>query len=342
MVMEVDLTENVPSIELTEAESELYDRQIRLWGLESQKRLRTAKILISGLNGLGAEITKNIILSGVSLVKLHDDKLVTEEDFSSQFLVPRESLTTNRAQASLERARDLNPMVDISADTEPLKNKTSEFFGQFDVVVVNGQSNEELLRIDTICREKGVKFYASDVWGTFGFFFAGLQTHRYVEDEIKYKLISKPKEKPKYETVSKPVQHEVEYPAYSSWLNFNINAAGYQRKLKRNGPGIVLLRILQKFRIIHKRDPSYKTREQDLTKLQVIRDELISSPTATDLNEQVLGMLFAQISPAVAIVGGVVAQEVIKVITKVEAPHRNLFIFDPNTCAGYVETIGVN
>lgn len=144
-------------------------------------RLRTANILISGLNGLGAEITKNIILSGVNLVKLHDDKLVTEEDFCSQFLASRESLGNNRAEASLTRARALNPMVDISADTQPLSEKNADFFGQFDVVVINGASNEELLRIDTICRELGIKFFATDVWGMFGFHYAGLQKHSYVE-----------------------------------------------------------------------------------------------------------------------------------------------------------------
>lgn len=130
---------------------------------------------------MGAEITKNIILSGVNSVKLLDDQPVTEADFCSQFLAPRESLDTNRAEASLARARALNPMVDISADTQPLKEKTAEFFGQFDVVVVNGASNEELLRIDTTCREQGVKFIATDVWGTFGFYFASLQKHSYVE-----------------------------------------------------------------------------------------------------------------------------------------------------------------
>jgi len=187
--MGVEMDTNETSVELTEAENELYDRQIRLWGLESQKRLRTAKILIAGLCGLGAEITKNIILSGVNSVKLLDDKSVTEADFCSQFLAARDSLNTNRAEASLERARALNPMVDISADKEPLKKKTLEFFAQFDVVVVNGETNEELLRIDTICRELGVKFIATDVWGTFGFYFASLQKHSYVEDVIKHKIV---------------------------------------------------------------------------------------------------------------------------------------------------------
>ncbi|KAH8357225.1 hypothetical protein KR084_010630 [Drosophila pseudotakahashii] len=334
--MGVQMDTNEAGVELTEAENELYDRQIRLWGLESQKRLRTAKILIAGLCGLGAEITKNIILSGVNSVKLLDDNPVTEADFCSQFLAARESLNTNRAEASLARARALNPMVDISADKEPLKEKSSEFFGQFDVVVVNGETNEELLRIDTICRELGVKFIATDVWGTFGFYFASLQKHSYVEDVVKHKIISNPDKNKKYETVSTPTQREVDYPGYSAWLDFDISAKSYSRKLKRNGPGVLLLSVLQKFRTTHQRDPSYKTREADLELIRGIRDELLPN---SGLGDEALGLIFGQISPAVAVVGGVVAQEVIKVVTKMEAPHRNLFVFDPETCAGYVEAI---
>lgn len=38
MKMDVDSQTTEGGVELTEAENELYDRQIRLWGLESQKR----------------------------------------------------------------------------------------------------------------------------------------------------------------------------------------------------------------------------------------------------------------------------------------------------------------
>ncbi|BFF92679.1 SUMO-activating enzyme subunit 1 [Drosophila madeirensis] len=336
MGVEVDNKET--AVELTEAETELYDRQIRLWGLESQKRLRTAKILISGLNGLGAEVTKNIILSGVNSVTLHDIQVVTEEDFCSQFLAARESLGKNRAKASLERARALNPMVDISADTQPLEEKTAEFFATFDVVLIIGQSNNELLRIDAICQELGVKFFAGDVWGMFGFYFASLQRHSYVEDVVKFKEVeAKPNQKAKFEKYAVPVQREVNYPAYSAWIDFDANAAGYQRQLKKDGPGVILLGVLQKFRTAHKRDPSYKSREADIGLLKAIRAELAPKSALSDNS---LEVLFSQISPAVAVVGGVVAQEIIKVVTRMEAPHRNLFIFDPDTCAGYVQVIG--
>jgi len=36
--------------------SEVYDRQIRLWGLEAQKRMQEARVLFCGLRALGAEV----------------------------------------------------------------------------------------------------------------------------------------------------------------------------------------------------------------------------------------------------------------------------------------------
>lgn len=43
----------------------------------------------------------------------------------------------NRAQASLERAQTLNPMVEVHADTDKIEDKPDDFFLQFDAVSVN-------------------------------------------------------------------------------------------------------------------------------------------------------------------------------------------------------------
>lgn len=168
-------------IELTEDEAELYDRQIRLWGLESQKRIRTARILISGLNGLGAEIAKNIILSGVKSVTLLDDKPVTELDFCSQFLAPHENVGLNRAEASLFRAQALNPMVEIIVDKENVAEKPDEYFHRFDVVVLIEVPTPVSIRVNNICRLKGIKFLVGDVWGMHGYAFTDLQEHEFAE-----------------------------------------------------------------------------------------------------------------------------------------------------------------
>ena len=61
--------------DLTEKEIEQYDRQIRLWGVDAQRRMRDARVLVLGVNALGAEVVKNLLLAGVN-VTLADDVIV--------------------------------------------------------------------------------------------------------------------------------------------------------------------------------------------------------------------------------------------------------------------------
>ena len=43
-------------ISMKENEETLYDRQIRLWGFEAQKRMMNAKVMLCGLHGYSAEV----------------------------------------------------------------------------------------------------------------------------------------------------------------------------------------------------------------------------------------------------------------------------------------------
>lgn len=58
-------------------------------------RLRSSCVLLVGIKGLGAEICKNLVLSGVKSVTIVDPSPVTEQDFVSQFLVQRQDLGKN-------------------------------------------------------------------------------------------------------------------------------------------------------------------------------------------------------------------------------------------------------
>jgi hypothetical protein len=50
--------------------------------------------------------------------------------------------------------------------------------------------------------------------------------------------------------------------------------------------------------------------------------------------------VFAEVSPACAIVGGVMAQEIIKAVSQKESPHNNMFFFNPTKNVGFVDCIG--
>ncbi|NXC51369.1 SAE1 enzyme, partial [Penelope pileata] len=52
-------------------------------------------------------------------------------------------------------------------------------------VCVTGCSRDAMLRIDRVCHQNGVKFFAGDVFGYHGYTFADLGEHDYVEEKTK-------------------------------------------------------------------------------------------------------------------------------------------------------------
>jgi ubiquitin-like 1-activating enzyme E1 A len=66
-------------------EAAVYDRQIRLWGLEAQQRMRNATILIVRLRGTATEAIKNIVLAGIGTLVIVDTDDVSGEDLGTGF-----------------------------------------------------------------------------------------------------------------------------------------------------------------------------------------------------------------------------------------------------------------
>jgi len=332
---------------ITEQEAELYDRQIRLWGLDAQKRLRASRVCILGVGGLGAEIAKNLVLAGVNQLAMVDSEKVSEEDATSQFLAPRDTVGKNRAESSLQRLQQLNPMVTVSADPGKSQDKTEEFFKGFDVVVATNCSKDELVRINSICRAEKTLFYAGDIFGFYGFSFMDLVSHEYVEEVKDTKEEAKSGDEPaakkqKMETETKSVKKAMTFVSLAETLKVDWSSELYSRRIKRMDPSYFLLQILFEFvaQTGHKPRPANKA--EDLEKMKELRTstlEKLKIPVAK-VSDEMLGLLFGELSPVCAVVGGVVAQEIIKAISNKDAPHNNYFFYNPVESCGVVETIG--
>lgn len=50
-----------------------YDRQIRAWGFETQRRLQASTVFVKGLNHASIECMKNLILAGVGGIVIYDE-----------------------------------------------------------------------------------------------------------------------------------------------------------------------------------------------------------------------------------------------------------------------------
>lgn len=72
-------------------------------------------------------------------------------------------------------------MVEVSSSDESISAKQKEFFRSFDVVCVSNCVLSEAIRINNICHELDVMFFACDVWGFYALMFSDLNEHEFAE-----------------------------------------------------------------------------------------------------------------------------------------------------------------
>ena len=67
-------------------DSELFDRQNRVWGIETTKKITQSSVCIYGLEGgLGTEIAKNLALCGIYKIFLCDNNVITRNDLDAGY-----------------------------------------------------------------------------------------------------------------------------------------------------------------------------------------------------------------------------------------------------------------
>ncbi|XP_051900342.1 SUMO-activating enzyme subunit 1 [Pristis pectinata] len=333
---------------ISEEEAAQYDRQIRLWGLEAQKRLRGSRVLLVGMKGLGAEVAKNLILAGVKALTLLDHQQTTAEDARSQFLIPDGSLGRNRAEASLERAQNLNPMVEVKVDTDNIKDKPQEFLAQYDAVCLTCCPRDVMVQIDQFCRTHNIKFFAGDVFGYHGYMFADLGEHEFVEEKQKVVKVGPgeedgPKAKkvkidPNETTMIKKTVNfcHLKEALEVDWSNEKASS------LKRTPSDYFLLQVLLKFRNVKARDPSPDSYGDDSELLLQLRNDVLDSLGVKSdlLADEFISSCFSELAPVCAVVGGVLSQEIVKALSQRDPPHNNFFFFDGLKSNGIVDCIG--
>ena len=93
--------------------TDLYSRQLSTYGLENMKKICQLKILIIGLRGLGIEITKNLLLSGVNYIEIYDENKCDIKDMGSNFYISSNDINKRRDEACLSKLKELNEYAEI-------------------------------------------------------------------------------------------------------------------------------------------------------------------------------------------------------------------------------------
>ena len=247
----------------------------------------------------------------------------------------------------MEDIQRLNPRVRVLHDTAPVSSKKRDFFEQFDVIIATDipfstmvgprvlSSAHIQLLLNEYSRSHSIPFYAASLHGLIGVVFV---------DIIKYSyLVTREKKDSPTETILKteiyePLRQSIR-TAYGKSLK-----PRQARKVSHLLPmslgtllqsGFLTSRALLSWMDVHKTLPTltnldefYKLVEKTANSLS-LPSTIVTLGKTSDFIAQVHG---PDLSAMAAVVGGILAQDVLNVLAGKEPPLKNWLIFDGNSC----------
>jgi len=168
------------SIKMTNLDTNLYSRQIFTLGMEAMNRLTNLNIFIFGLDGLGVEISKNIILAGPKKVLIFDDTIVSLRDLGTNFYLDKKDINNKRRdEACLEKLKENNPYVDVG-----ISESFNISLNESHVIVISKILKlEELYEINDFCRKHKKGFIYAGLFGLTSFLFVDFGENHIIYDK---------------------------------------------------------------------------------------------------------------------------------------------------------------
>jgi len=191
---------------LTADEAAVYDRQIRVWGAEAQGRLGGARVALWGGGPLAAEVAKNLALAGVGRLSVLPPPAGAPADAGGprNFLAAGAEPGPGTAAAMAATLREMNPLVDTRAVPGEAVDVRAAFRGEAprggagggacipardlqealdeaSLVIAATASLAELREAAAWSRGRGKPFFGALASGFSGMFFADLLEHTFTD-----------------------------------------------------------------------------------------------------------------------------------------------------------------
>lgn len=128
---------SIDNIKFSREELARYDRHIIIpdFGLEAQKKLKAAKVLVIGSGGLGSPVLLYLAAAGVGTIGIVDFDVVDDSNLQRQVLFGVDEVGKLKAEAARDRLESLNPYIDIVVHNIRLTSENAlSIIKQYDVV----------------------------------------------------------------------------------------------------------------------------------------------------------------------------------------------------------------
>jgi len=133
----------IENIELSKEELERYSRHIVIpeVGIEGQKKLKNAKVLVIGAGGLGSPVLTYLAAAGIGKIGIVDFDVVSRTNLQRQILFSTNDIGKQKAEIAKQKLNALNPNVEIEIYSVKLdRNNALGILKPYDVIV-DGSDN---------------------------------------------------------------------------------------------------------------------------------------------------------------------------------------------------------
>jgi adenylyltransferase/sulfurtransferase len=127
-----------PADELTRDEVARYSRHLIIpdLGVDGQKRLKNARVLVIGAGGLGAPALLYLAAAGVGTIGVVDFDVVDESNLQRQIIHGTADVGRPKAQSARDSIAAINPLVEVRLHEFRLQGSNAvELFEQYDLIL---------------------------------------------------------------------------------------------------------------------------------------------------------------------------------------------------------------
>ena len=154
-----------PAAELTLDEVRRYSRHLIIpdVGMDGQKRLKNARVLVIGAGGLGSPALMYLAAAGVGTLGVVDFDTVDESNLQRQIIHGQSDIGRSKAESAKDSVAEVNPYVRVVVHDERLDNdNVLGIFEQYDLIVDGTDNFATRYMVNDACVLLGKPY----VWGS--------------------------------------------------------------------------------------------------------------------------------------------------------------------------------
>lgn len=154
-----------PAAELTRDEVARYSRHLIIpdFGVDGQKRLKNARVLVIGAGGLGSPTLLYLAAAGVGTIGIVEFDVVDESNLQRQIIHGQSDVGRPKAQSARESILELNPLVTVNLHEFRLDTENAvPLFEQYDLIL-DGTDN---FATRYLVNDAAVLAHKPYVWGS--------------------------------------------------------------------------------------------------------------------------------------------------------------------------------